>query len=238
MTVRLRTIPLVLVAAGAALTLTACQGGSGNDAAAPSSAGASPATTTPGSGSSKNSSGAGSSSGTDTGGAAAQPGSKDATLDSYAYKHPCAAEQLAVSAKSLDSSPNQYVVSVANHGKAACGLSSYYPVVDLGSKDAADRSHDIRPLVPGGLGGAPAVPVHAGHTVYAVLDTDPIGAKGSNGGFDEINVLADKSFPNADTLNFPLATGAIVVRHPKLGLYRNSISDAVASMRTANTSGS
>ncbi|WP_371648832.1 MULTISPECIES: hypothetical protein [unclassified Streptomyces] len=71
-----------------------------------------------------------------------------------------------------------------------------------------------------------------------MLDTDPHGAKGSNGGFDEINVLADNSFPNADTHNIPLAYGAVVVQHPKLGLYRSSVSDAVASMRTANTNDS
>ncbi|MFC0842615.1 DUF4232 domain-containing protein [Streptomyces noboritoensis] len=235
MTVHLRTIPLVLVATGAALTLTACGGGSDNDAAAPSSVGMSPATTNPGSGSPK---GGGSSSGSHTGTAATKPGGKEATGDSYAYKHPCTAEQLTVSAKSLGSSPNQYVISVTNHGKAACGLSSYYPRVDLGSKNSADRSHNIHPLVPGGLGGAPAVPVHAGRTVYAVLDTDPQGAKGSNGGFDEVNVLADKSFPNADTHNFPLAYGAVVVQHPKLGLYRSSVGDAVASMRTADTNDS
>ncbi|MGW2815971.1 DUF4232 domain-containing protein [Streptomyces sp. NPDC001415] len=242
MTVR-RTIPLVLVAAGATLALTGCGGGSDSGATSPSSAAASPgtATATPGSGGSgaaKGSGGSGSSAASNSGGTAGTGTSgKDATSDSYAYKHLCTAGQLAISVKELDSNPDQYVIAVANHGKAACGLSSYYPVVDLGSKNAADRSHDIHPQVPGGLGGAPAVPVHAGRTVYAVLDTDPNGAKGSNGGFDEINVLADKRFPNADTHNFPMNEGATVVQHPKLGLYRDSISEAVSSMRTADTNG-
>lgn len=153
MTVRRRTIPLVLVAAGATLALTGCGGGSDSGATGPSSAAASPgtATATPGSGGSgaaKGSGGTGSSTASNSSGTA----------------------------------------GTGTNGKAACGLSSYYPVVDLGSKNAADRSHDIHPQVPGGLGGAPAVPVHAGRTVYAVLDTDPNGAKGSNGGFDELGL--------------------------------------------------
>ncbi|MFI6048987.1 hypothetical protein ACIBCO_02730 [Streptomyces violascens] len=247
MTVRRRTIPLALVTAGAALALAACGGGSGDAAVGPSSAGASPgtATATPGSGGSGGaktgggggSSSASNSSGTTAGATGTKTGGKDATSDSYAYKHLCAADQLAVSAKELDSNPDQYVIAVTNHGKAACGLSSYYPRVDLGAKNTADRSHDIHPLVPGGLGGAPAVPVYAGRTVHAVLDVDPNGAKGSNGGIDEINVLADTRFPNADTHNFPMNEGATVVQHPKLGLYRTSISDAVSSMRTADTNG-
>ncbi|GAA2422127.1 hypothetical protein ACFPFX_17620 [Streptomyces mauvecolor] len=250
MTVRRRTIPLALATVGAALALAACGGGSDDAAAGPSSGGASPgtatATATPGSGGSGGaktgggggSSSASNSSGTTGGTAGTKTGGKDATSDSYAYKHLCAADQLAVGAKELGSNPDQYVISVTNRGKAACGLSSYYPRVDLGSKNAADRSHNIHPLVPSGLGGAPAMPVYAGRTVYAVLDVDPNGAKGSNGGIDEINVLADTRFPNADTHNFPMNEGATVVQHPKLGLYRDSISDAVSSMRTADTNGS
>ncbi|KOU39425.1 hypothetical protein [Streptomyces sp. WM6378] len=246
MTVRRRTISLALVTTGAALALAACGGGSDNAAASPSSGGASPgtatATATPGPGGSggpKAGGASGSASATNASGTAGtKTGGKDATSDSYAYKHLCTAGQLSISTKELDSNPDQYVIAVTNRGKAACGLSSYYPRVDLGSKNGADRSHNIHPLVPSGLGGAPAMPVYAGRTVYAVLDVDPNGAKGSNGGIDEINVLADQRFPNAETHNFPMNEGATVVQHPKLGLYRDSVGDAVSSMRTADINGS
>ncbi|MFF2958953.1 DUF4232 domain-containing protein [Streptomyces sp. NPDC057963] len=155
--------------------------------------------------------------------------------DSYAYKHPCAIEKLSVRVTGRSGAPTQRVIKVRNTGASACGL-SYHPRVSLGNSHAPDHSHDVLPLVPGGLGGAPAYPVHAGHTAYAVIDLDPSGATtGTVPGIDEMNVLADGDhMPNAATLNFPLGSGAKVLR-PKLGLYRSTIADAVRSMTQADT---
>jgi hypothetical protein len=131
--------------------------------------------------------------------------------------------------------PTQRVIGVRNAGSNACGL-SYYPLVSLGNSQSADHSHDVRPLIPSGLGAAPAYPVRAGHTAYAVIDLNPSGATtGTVAKIDEMNVLADGDhMPNADTLNFPLGSGAKVLK-PKLGLYRSTIADAVSSMTQADT---
>ncbi|MFF8913072.1 DUF4232 domain-containing protein [Streptomyces sp. NPDC015032] len=155
--------------------------------------------------------------------------------DSYAYKHPCDIEKLSVRVTGRSGAPTQRVIKVRNTGAKACGL-SHYPRVSLGNSRAADHSHDVRPLVPGGPGGAPAYPVHAGHTAYAVIDLDPSGATtGTAPGIDELNVLADGDhMPNAATLNFPLGSGARVLK-PKLGLYRSTVADAVRSMTQADT---
>ncbi|MFI6685573.1 hypothetical protein [Streptomyces sp. NPDC050485] len=239
MVVRRHMIPLALVAATASLALTACGGGSDGGSATPSGTSSTTPSATgtaaPGSGGANGGAKGAPSSGAKPGSSTGTPtGSRDASSDSYAYKHLCAASQLTVIAKELESNPDQYVIAVTNRGQAACGISSYYPLVALGPKNAVDRSKSIHPLVPSGLGGAPAVPVYAGHTVYAVLDTDPGGAKGGNGGIDEISVLADERFPNAETHSFPMDEGATVTRHPKLGLYRDTVRDAVTSMRSAD----
>ncbi|MFJ8311000.1 MULTISPECIES: hypothetical protein [unclassified Streptomyces] len=241
-------VPLALVAATASMALTACGGGSDSDggsATPPGKGSGTPsatdtATAAPGSGGANGGAKGGPSSGAKPGSSTGTPtgGGRDAASDAYAYKHLCAASQLAINAKELDSNPDQYVITVTNRGQAACGISSYYPLVALSPKNAVDRSKSTHPLVPSGLGGAPAVPVYAGHTVYAVLDTDPGGAKGGNGGIDEINVLADERFPNAEIHNFPMDEGATVTRHPKLGLYRDTVRDAVTSMRSADISSS
>ncbi|MFE9555463.1 hypothetical protein ACFYOD_18565 [Streptomyces sp. NPDC006703] len=243
MVVHRHVVPLALVAAAASLALTACGGGSGSDGAsatpsgtssgAPSATGTVPVGQN---GGAKGGPSAGAKPGSSTGTPAG--GGRNASNDAYAYKHLCAANQLSVTAKELDSDPDQYVIAVTNRGQAACGISSYYPLVALSPKNAADRSKSTHPLVPSGLGGAPAVPVYAGHTVYAVLDTDPDGAKGGNGGIDEIGVLVDQRFPNAEIHSFPMDEGATVTKHPKLGLYRDTIRDAVTSMRTADINSS
>ncbi len=130
--------------------------------------------------------------------------------------------------------PSQRVIEVRNQGTTACGL-SYYPLLSLGDSHSADRGKDVKPLVPSGLGGAPAYPVAPGQTAYAVLDLNPGGAAtGTAPGVDELNVLADGDhMPAAETLAFPLGSGAKVLK-PKLGLYRDSVADAAASTGAAD----
>lgn len=129
--------------------------------------------------------------------------------------------------------PTRRLITVRNTGATSCGL-SYFPLVDLGDSKSADRSADLKPLIPGGLGGPPAYVLHAGKTAYAVLDLNPGGSgSGPATTLDEINVLASDSLPNAATKNFPLGGGS--VGKPKLGLYEAAVADAVASMQGANT---
>ncbi|MFF7459233.1 DUF4232 domain-containing protein [Kitasatospora sp. NPDC008115] len=154
--------------------------------------------------------------------------------DAYAYAHPCEGKDLTVRVTARPEAPTQRVIEVRNQGAHACGL-SYHPLVSLGDSHAADRGKDVRPLVPGGLGGAPAHPVGAGKTAYAVIDLNPGGAStGTAPGIDQLNVLADGDhMPTAETRNFPLGSGAKVLK-PRLGLYRATVADAAASAATAD----
>ncbi|MFE7562745.1 DUF4232 domain-containing protein [Kitasatospora sp. NPDC057500] len=154
--------------------------------------------------------------------------------DAYAYAHPCEGKDLTVRVTARPEAPTQRVIEVRNQGARPCGL-SYYPLVGLGDSRAADRSKDVRPLVPGGLGGAPAHPVGAGKTAFAVIDLNPGGAStGTAPGVDQLNVLADGDhMPTAETRNFPLGSGAKVLK-PRLGLYRATVADAAASAATAD----
>ncbi len=154
--------------------------------------------------------------------------------DSYAYSHACTSQQLSVRVIHHSEDSSQRVIEVSNRGGNACGL-SYYPQVSIGDPNAADHSHDIKPLIPGGLGGPPAYALHAGQTAVAVIDLDPTGKAGSTlpqGA--ELNVLAHSDMPNAGTLNFPLGSNARVLT-PKLGLYADNINDAISSMEQADT---
>ncbi|MEU6245375.1 DUF4232 domain-containing protein [Streptomyces sp. NPDC047024] len=174
--------------------------------------------------------------GTTSGGGAQQAGAKSGggnDTDSYAYTHACSGGQVTVRVTTRTAS--QRVIEVRNTGSSACGL-SYYPAVDLGSSTSADQSRNIKPLVPGGLGGPPAYALRAGRTAYAVIDLDPSGATtGTVPGIDEMNVLANGvDMPAAETRNFPLGSGAKVLK-PKLGLYNATVSDAVASMKQADS---
>ncbi|MDY0813059.1 DUF4232 domain-containing protein [Kitasatospora purpeofusca] len=164
---------------------------------------------------------------------AAAPGGGGAD-DSYAYTHPCDAKDLTIRVTARTEAPSQRVIEVHNQGARSCGL-SYFPLVSLGDSHAADRAKDIRPLVPGGLGGPPAYPVGAGRTAFAVIDLNPGGGTAATtAGVDQLNVLADGDhMPTAETRNFPLGPGA-KVRAPKLGLYRATAADAVASAATAD----
>ncbi|KOV25421.1 hypothetical protein ADK60_22850 [Streptomyces sp. XY431] len=166
-------------------------------------------------------------------GAAATPAGGGAD-DSYAYTHPCDTKDLTIRVTARPEAPSQRVIEVRNQGARSCGL-SYFPLVSVGDSHAADRSKDLRPLVPGGLGGPPAYPVGAGRTAYAVIDLNPGGGSAATtAGVDELNVLADGDhMPTGETRNFPLGPGA-KVRAPKLGLYRATVADAVASAATAD----
>lgn len=156
------------------------------------------------------------------------------TSDSYAYKHPCRSENLSVRVYAREGSATQHVIEVNNTGANACGL-SYFPRVSLGSASAADHSGDVTPLVPGGLGGAPAYPVKPKTAAIAVIDLNPSGASGALTWINELNVLADGDhMPNAEQLNFPLGPD-VKVLDPKLGLYSGTIAEAVDSMKQADS---
>lgn len=240
----LTSAAVVSLSAIGALTLTACQDTTGGSAgSSPSAVASSPASGASGvavsqpssTASSHNGAGGGTGGGSGTGGTGGTGGSGgDATSDSYAYKHPCTPQQLSVHVARRSAAQSQRVIEVRNNGSRSCGL-SYFPLVYLDSAQAAGGSQAVKPLIPSGLGGAPAYPVYAGRTAYAVIDLDPSGATtGTVPGVDELNVLADGDhMPNAATLNFPLGGGALVLK-PKLGLYRDNVADAVSAMQAAD----
>ncbi|KJS53342.1 hypothetical protein VM98_25765 [Streptomyces rubellomurinus subsp. indigoferus] len=158
----------------------------------------------------------------------AAPAGGGATDDPYAYSHPCESAKLTVRVTARPEAAGQRVIEVRNQGPKACGL-SYYPRVDLGDSHAADRSGNVKPLVPGGLGGPPAYALGAGQTAYAVLDLVPGPVA-----VDQLNVLPDGDhMANAQTLNFPLSPAAKVGK-VKLGLYRGSVADAADSAARAD----
>lgn len=243
-----RSRSAVLAAASTAvlaLALTACGGsddtgtksaGPANDAVAAASTDATDTTTTStgktggaaqNAGATKTSTSKG---GASTGGAKAGGD----TSDSYAYKHPCKSGDLSVRVYPREGSATQQVIEVDNTGANSCGL-SYFPQVSLGAANASDHSADIRPAVPGGLGGAPAYPVKPKTAAIAVIDLNPSGGNGLTW-INEMNVLADGDhMPNAETQNFDLGPD-VKVRDPKLGLYRGTVAEAVSSMKQAGAS--
>ncbi|MER6101418.1 DUF4232 domain-containing protein [Streptomyces sp. NPDC001832] len=233
-----------------ALALTACGGndGTGTKSAGPASDAAAAAASTNASQpagdaattSSAKTGGAGQNTGatktgaSKTGTSNGSTGTGGNTSDSYAYTHPCKSEDLSVRVYPREGSATQHVIEVNNVGANSCGL-SYFPRVSLGAAKASDRSSDITPAVPGGLGGAPAYPVKPKTAAIAVIDLNPSGANGLTW-IDEMNVLADGDhMPNADTQNFALGPD-VKVRDPKLGLYQSTVAEAVSSMKQAGTS--
>ncbi|MGA5817644.1 DUF4232 domain-containing protein [Kitasatospora sp. NPDC094028] len=161
--------------------------------------------------------------------APAKPGGAPREDDPYAYTHPCQGADVTVKVGTRPEAPGQRVIEVRNQGPKSCGL-SYYPQVDLGDAQAADRSKNVKPLVPGGLGGPPAYSLRSGETAYAVVDLVP-GTVSVN----VLNVLADGvNMPNAATHNFPLSP-AVKVGKVKLGLYRGTVADAADSAAHADT---
>ncbi|MFJ6381716.1 DUF4232 domain-containing protein [Kitasatospora sp. NPDC092039] len=200
-------------------------------AGAPAPAAGAPSAAAPAAGTSarpKNPAASAPGSGGGAGGAGAGAG---AGGEAYAYSHPCEARSLTVKVTARAEAPTQRVIEVRNQGTTACGL-SYYPLVSLGDSKAADHGKDVTPLVPSGLGGAPAYAVAPGQTAYAVLDLNPGG--GGAAGVDQLNVLPDgEHMPTAETRNFPLGAGAKAGR-PKLGLYGATVAEAAASAATAD----
>ncbi|MFE4974137.1 hypothetical protein ACFRAR_18760 [Kitasatospora sp. NPDC056651] len=153
--------------------------------------------------------------------------------ESYAYTHSCKGDVVTVKVSTRAGAPDQRVIEVHNPGSTYCGL-SYYPLVVIGKAAAADRSDNVAPLVPGGLGGPPAYALAPGKSTYAVIDLNP--GSGVSRDWDELNVLADDQMPNAYTHNFPLGAGAKVGKQPKLGLYRETVEGAASSVEQAGKS--
>lgn len=234
---RLRTAALATATAGLALALTAC-GGSDNAGGPTTNPAAAKSADKPVSTGTVTPSGEGASAApsagkaTGTGTTTATPvkagsggkGTGDTTGDSYAYGHPCSARNLTVKVTSPKGAPATVrVITVTNNGSTSCGL-DYFPTVGFSAKGGA---LGLQATAPGGLGGAPAYPVHPGATAYAAVDLNPSGGDGPVA--DEVNVLADKEhMPNADGVSLRLAKPGSVA-NPKVGLYRTNTSDALSA---------
>ncbi|MGW1173679.1 DUF4232 domain-containing protein [Kitasatospora sp. NPDC002543] len=240
MSVRHHRRPLLasaVLVVGATLALTACgpentDPAGGSTAAAPAPAAAAPSTSAgaptgaPATGSASHSAAPKPTAASPSG--AARPDGGNAGADA----RPCDMESLTVQATARSGAAHQWVIEVRNTGASACSLSST-PSVDLGDSAARDQSRNIKPVL---ASGTSRFPVPAGKSAYAVIDLDPSGATtGTVPGINEINVLVDQDgtdMPLANTRNFPLPSGARVL-DPKLGLYRATVAEAVASMTAA-----
>ncbi|MFD6884977.1 DUF4232 domain-containing protein [Streptomyces sp. NPDC059957] len=236
-TYRLRTTALATATAGLALALTAC-GGSDSAGGPTTNPAATKSADKPVSTGTVTPSGEGASAApsdgkaTGTGTVTATPakagsGGKDkggTTGDSYAYTHPCSARNLTVKVTSPTGTPATVrVITVTNNGSTSCGL-DYFPTVGFSAKGVA---LGLQATAPGGLGGAPAYPVHPGATAYAAVDLNPSGGNGPVA--DEVSILADKEhMPNADGVSLRLAKPGSVA-HPKVGLYRTNTRDALSA---------
>ncbi|MCX5405781.1 DUF4232 domain-containing protein [Streptomyces sp. NBC_00335] len=236
-TYRLRTTALAAATAGLALALTAC-GGSDSAGGPTVNPSATKSADKPVSTGTVTPSGEGASAApsdgkaTGTGTATATPakagsGAKNTgntTGDSYAYTHPCSARNLTVKVTSPAGAPATVrIITVTNNGSTSCGL-DYFPTVGFSAKG---RALGLQAAAPGGLGGAPAYPVHPGATAYAAVNLNPSGGNGPVA--DEVNVLADKEhMPNADGVSLQLAKPGSVA-NPKVGLYRTNTRDALSA---------
>jgi len=170
------------------------------------------------------------------------PGGGNADSDSYAYKHLCTPGQVRVKVVyDAKLGATKRLIEVTNEGVNACGL-TYYPEVAIDDSSTINTRHGhavtVQPRVPGGLGGAPAYPLYAKHTAYAVLDLDPSHAVTASRPYNEIGVIFNNGLPDADTLNFSAAagprTGNPSVKNPFLGLYESTVAAANASANPAH----
>ena len=241
---RHRLLPLTLLAAAGTLALTACGSGGSTTGAAGAAAPSSPVSAAAAGGGAAASGGGAASGGSTASGRPIAATGGNASSDSYAYKHACTAGQLNVKV-TYDAAlgATKRLIAVTDTGSTACGL-SYFPVVAI---DAAATIHTnqgtpqtVQPKVPGGLGGAPAYPLYAGRTAYAVVDLNPShSTSGASRTYDQLSVIASDSLPNAATVETKLvdeggSTGNPYVKDPFLGLYENSISAAASSAKPAN----
>ncbi|MHA6763030.1 DUF4232 domain-containing protein [Streptacidiphilus sp. PAMC 29251] len=249
-----RSIPLALLATATALLATACASGattatpgataSTGAAATPTGAAAQPA-------GSRSSAPAPTTEPTSTKPTSTEPTSTkpttratgtggNANSDAYAWKHPCDPGQVSIQVQYQHSiGDTRRVIVATNHGSAACGL-SYYPTVAVAdSTSVGPTSHPTRfvtPKVPGGLGGAPYASIHAGQSLYAVIDLDPGHTKvGAVRTYDELDVKAADFLPEAATTNHPVKAqpagrGNPYVKAPILSLYQRSVGDAVSQV--------
>ncbi|QMU72403.1 DUF4232 domain-containing protein [Streptacidiphilus sp. P02-A3a] len=267
---RRRILPLALLAAATTLALTACGGasgsganaaGSGASASAPASAapsgGVSAGTTGGSTSAAPHSSGAtgggsgggsgsqgSSSGGSGTTGNPISSGGGNGSSDSYAYRHPCTADQLSTKV-SYDAQlgVTKRLIAVTDTGSAACGL-SYYPVVAIDNSSSVNNPQGtvqtVQPKVPSGLGGAPYYALYAGQTAYAVVDLDPShSTAGAGRAYDELSVIPTDSLPDADSVESRIVeegggTGNPYVAAPFLGLYESSVSAAAGSANPGN----
>ncbi|MCW5253683.1 DUF4232 domain-containing protein [Streptomyces sp. SHP 1-2] len=126
------------------------------------------------------------------------------------------------------------IIEVANTGTTACVL-DLIPDVGLGNRGGSGRERNLRPLVPGGIGG-PDHTLPAGAKAYAVLDLAPGGrAGGARKRVNEMNILLSPAhMAAADVRSVPLGS-RVRVSVPRLGLYDSTVDGAVASMRQADT---
>ena len=254
-----RTASLALLAAATAVLATACTS-SGTGTATPAAAAASVTVTASGaSGTSATPSAPAtqttgvasvSSKGTapkptkvaSTGTSAKGSGGGNATSDAYAWKHPCDPGKVSIQVEYQQSvGDTRRVIVATNHGSTACGLSYYPSVAVADSKSIGGTSHPARfvsPKVPGGLGGAPYASIHAGTSLYAVIDLDPgHTTSGAVRTYDELDVRAADFMPDAATTNHPLKAhpsdpAEPYVKGPVLSLYQPSVADAVTQVGT------
>lgn len=264
---RRRILPLALLAAATTLALTACGGASGTSAnAAGSGASASSSASSAASGAASGGAAGGSSAAPHSSGAAgsgsgsqgassggsgtagnpisSSSGGGNASSDSYAYRHPCTADQLSTKV-SYDSQlgVTKRLIAVTDTGSAACGL-SYFPVVAVDNSASVNNPQGtvqtVQPKTPAGLGGAPYYALYAGRTAYAVIDLDPThSTAGASRAYDELSVIATNSLPDADSVENKIveeggSTGNPYVKAPFLGLYESSASAAASSANPAN----
>jgi hypothetical protein len=166
----------------------------------------------------------------------------NATSDAYAWKHPCDPAKVGIRVEYQQGiGDTRRIIVATNHGSTACGLSYYPSVLVADSRSVGGTSHPTSfasPKVPGGLGGAPYASIHAGTSLYAVIDLDPgHTTSGAVRTFDELDVRAADFMPDAATYDLPLKahptdTANPYVKGPILSLYQPSIADAVTQVGT------
>lgn len=126
-----------------------------------------------------------------------------------------------------------YVIAVKNTG-LICKL-EYLPYVWIVPASSGSGPEQTRPLIPSGLGGGPNI-IASGQTQYAAIDLNPDSAANAVDGYLYLAVTAnptpDTSGKDVQDLKLPMAAK---VAKAKLGLYRTTAADAIASAQQADT---